>query len=289
MDALRGLRPEDAYAPAPGQDDYRSPDVLKKLGEAAGYQMQVGLLQKDMARAADADRQKAVDAAGQEADKLRARYFGGHDALEKAYNDAKKDVEKYQQQLAEARGNKTSIEDVRDTGAKLAAAVRNEAQSKAALDTEEKRKKLATETAAFVKKGDEAELDSVGKIYFERDQLLKQAKALNAAESTLAAIRTAADDKVAGELKKAQAATEKSRLEMERDESKRSAKTSLAQIAAMYMPSKDELKKWEDVDKAKERIQDIGVQTQRDEFAARRLWRARPPRRRRMRTRSAWT
>jgi len=258
IEALRGLRPEDAFGPVPGDRDYRSPEAQRKLAEAADYQRQIEAAQRKIATDAEADRQKQVEAAGQEADRLRARYFGGHEALEKAYAEAKKDVEKYQQQLATARENKTSMEDVRDTGAKLADAVRKEAQAKAGLDTEEQRKKFAEEAAAFTKKGDDAELGALGKIYYQRDQLLKQAAQVKASEAEIAAIRQSAEEQAAPVAKKAQE-------EFEAYDRKRSLEQSREQLGVLLpMPSKEQMKAWEDVDAAQERIQDIGVDAQRE-------------------------
>jgi hypothetical protein len=256
IEALRGLRPEDAFGPEPGDQDYRSPQAQRKIAEAADYQRQIEAAQRKLATDAEADRQKQVEAAGQEADRLRARYFGGHEALEKAYTDAKKDVEKYQQQLATARENKTSMEDVRDTGAKLAAAVRKEAQARAGLDAEEQRKKFAEEAAAFTKKGDDAELGALGKIYYQRDQLLKQAAQVKASEAEIAAIRQSAEEQAAPLAKKAQD-------EFEAYDRKRALEQS-QKLVGLLLPSKAQMKEWEDVDAAQERIQDIGVDAQRE-------------------------
>ena len=48
--------------------------------------------------------------------------------------------------------------------------------------------------AEFEKKGDEAELDAIGKIYFQRDLLLQQAAHVKASEKEIADIRKAADE-----------------------------------------------------------------------------------------------
>jgi hypothetical protein len=47
----------------------------------------------------------------------------------------------------------------------------------------------------FEKKGDEAELTAIEKIYYQRDQLLKQAEKVKASESQVAAIRKSADQR----------------------------------------------------------------------------------------------
>ena len=43
------------------------------------------------------------------------------------------------------------------------------------------------EARSFVRKGDEAELDAIGKIYYQRDLLLKQAAKVKATEAEIAA------------------------------------------------------------------------------------------------------
>ena len=128
-----------------------------------------------------------------QADHLREMYFGGHDALERAYQAAKKDVEKYQDELAGAGRAGLSMAEVQTLGGKLAGAAGREQAAKAALDAEAERKKLIAEAAAFEKKGDEAELDAIGKIYHQRDLLLKQAEHMKGVEGEIVKIRQAAD------------------------------------------------------------------------------------------------
>jgi hypothetical protein len=67
----------------------------------------------------------------------------------------------------------------------------------------EQLKDFRRQAAEFEKKGDEAELDAIGKIYYQRDQLLQQAAKVKASESEIAAIRKAADEQAAVLSKKA--------------------------------------------------------------------------------------
>ena len=256
MEALRGLRPEDAFGPAPGQRDYRDPEAVRKLADAAQWQERIEQAQKKIASGAEAEKKRQLDAAGNEADRLRSQYFGGHSALEKAYNDAKKDVEKYQAQLATARENKTSMEDVRGIGEKLFAAVRKEAQAKSGMDAEEQRKKVLADIAAYTKKGDEAELDALSKIYYQRDQLLKQATQVKASEQQIAEIRKSADEQAAPIIKKA-------RVDFEEYDRKRSADAA-SKMAGAMLPSKEQLKEWDDYFNAQDRIAGINLQSRRD-------------------------
>jgi hypothetical protein len=270
LEALRGLRPEDAFGPAPGQQDYRDPEAVRKLSDAAQWQQRIEYAQKKLAADAEAAKQAQVSAAGDEADRLRARYFGGHDALEKAYTDAKKDVEKYQQQLAHARDDKKSLEEVRGIGANLAGAVAREAQAKAALDAVKKSaedarhaaeqlKEFRTQAAEFEKKGDEAELGAVGKIYYQRDLLLKQAEHLKGVEADVAAIRKSADEQ-------AGVAFNKIWAEFTEYDEKRASERNRKALAVM-MPSKEQMKEWEEGFAAQERIDSINMQSRRDKLS----------------------
>ena len=55
-------------------------------------------------------------------------------------------------------------------------------------------KEFQRQAAEFEKKGDESELDAIGKIYYQRDQLLKQAAQVKASETEIAAIRKSAEE-----------------------------------------------------------------------------------------------
>src|SRR5208337_3387634 len=124
-----------------------------------------------------------------------ARFFGTHDGMEKAYADAKKDVERLQKQLLEPDKPLTKAQ-AQDLGQQLHTAETTEARRKAALDA--------------VAKGAEQLKD------FRRQAAEQQKKML-----------------------------------------------------ALMMPSKEQMKEWEEGFAAQERIDDIGVQAQRDELRRR--------------------
>src|SRR5580658_4595080 len=113
----------------------------------------------------------------------------------------------------------------------------------------------------FEKKGDEAELTAIEKIYYQRDQLLKQAEKVKASESQVAAIRKSADQQ-------ADVLYKKSDEEFERYAAKHDAEQRQKMIALM-MPSKEQMKEWEEAFAAQERIEDIGVDAQREELRRR--------------------
>lgn len=93
-------------------------------------------------------------------------------------------------------------------------------------------------SAAFEEKGDEAELDAIGKIYYRRDQLLKQAEKVEGSESGIAAIRQAADQQAAVLYKKAQD-------EFDKHEEKQSAKRSKGNARA-HAAFERQTKAWEE-------------------------------------------
>ena len=70
------------------------------MRQAADIQKQIEQLQHSSA-AEQATRRMDLRAGKEETDRLRARFFGTHEGMEKAYSDAKKDVEKYQKELFE--------------------------------------------------------------------------------------------------------------------------------------------------------------------------------------------
>jgi hypothetical protein len=129
MLALQDLRPYDAF-----DQEHADSQVKAKLEQAERYAGQIVAAQKGIAAAAAAENKKQIEAAGSRADQLRSMYFGGHDALEKAYNQAKKDVEQYQEELASARAKKLDMKEVEDIGSKLKTASAAEARAKAAMD-----------------------------------------------------------------------------------------------------------------------------------------------------------
>jgi len=232
--------------------------------QASDIQGQIQQLQKMLEDAEAATKRKDIHEGKEETDRLRARFFGTHDGMEKAYADAKKDVERLQKQLLEPDKPLTKAQAL-DLGQQLHTAEATEAHRKAALDEvakgAEQLKDFRRQAAEFEKKGDEAELDAIGKIYYQRDKLLKQAAQVKASESEIAAIRKAADEQAAVLSKKAWE-------EFERYAAKEAAERRKKMLALM-MPSKEQMKEWEEGFAAQERIEDIGVQAQRDELRRR--------------------
>jgi hypothetical protein len=184
-----------------------------------------------------------------------SRYFGTHDGIEAAYQQAKKDVENYRKQLFEPEHPLTNTE-ASDLNKKLVEAEGREARAKGSLDAETERKKFLTESQSFVRKGDEAELDAIGKIYYQRDLLLQQAAKVKASEAEIAAIRKSADEQAGKVLKESMEKFEEYDQKRRADQQKR--------FLELFLPSKQQMKEWEDVFKAQERIEDIGVQAQKE-------------------------
>ena len=80
-----------------------------------------------------ATKRKDLRAGKEETDRIRARFFGTHEGMEKAYADAKKDVERLQKQLLEPDKPLTKAQ-AQDLGQQLQVAEATEARRKAALD-----------------------------------------------------------------------------------------------------------------------------------------------------------
>src|SRR5579864_8952720 len=228
---------------------------------AEEIQGQIQQLQKMLEDAEAATKRKDLQAGKEETDRIRARFFGTHDGMEKAYADAKKDVERLQKQLLEPDKPLTKAQ-AQDLGQQLRTAEATETRRKAALDAvtkgAEQLREFQRQAAEFEKKGDESELDATGKIYYQRDQLLRQAEKVKASESEIAAIRKSADEQAAVLSKKAWEEFEKY---AEKEDAERRKK-----MLALMMPSKEQMKEWEERFAAQERIADIGVQAQLEEL-----------------------
>jgi hypothetical protein len=239
-------------------------DEEARAKRASDIQGQIQQLQKMLEDAEAATKRTDLRAGKEETDRIRARFFGTHDGMEKAYADAKKDVERLQKQLLEPDKPLTKAQ-AQDLGQQLHVAEATEARRKAALDAvakgAEQLKDFRRQAAEFEKKGDEAELDAIGKIYYQRDQLLQQAAKVKASESEIAAIRKAADEQAAVLSKKAWEEFEKYADKQAAEQQKK--------MLALMMPSKEQMKEWEEGFAAQERIEDIGVQAQRDELRRR--------------------
>src|SRR6204780_1981270 len=243
-------------------------DEEDRSKKASDIQDQIQQLQKMLADAEAATKRGDLHAGKEETDRIRARFFGTHDGMEKAYADAKKDVERLQKQLLESDKPLTKSQ-AQDLDQQLKAAEANETRRKAALDavTEgaEQRKEFQRQAAEFEKKGDESELDAIGKIYYQRDQLLRQAAQVKASEKEIAAIRKSAEEQASVIYKKSWEEFEKY-AEKEDAERRKNA-------LAMMLPSKEQMKEWEEYFAAQEKIEDIGAQAQR-EAASRRAARS---------------
>jgi ABC-type transporter Mla subunit MlaD len=230
-----------------------------RMRKAADIQKEIENLQHMLDAAEQATHRTDLRAGKEETDRLRARFFGTHEGMEKAYSDAKKDVENYRKQLFEPEKPLTGTE-VRELSGKLREAEGTEARWKAALDAEkdysDQLKQFRTEASAFEKKGDEAELSALEKIYRQRDLLLDQAAKVKASEAEIAAIRKSADEQASVLLKKSWDEFEKYDQQRRAEQSKK--------MMELFLPSKEQLKEWEEVFKAQDRIQDIGVDMQQD-------------------------
>ena len=127
---------------------------------------------------------------------------------------------------------------------------------KAATEAAKQLKEFRTQAAVFERRGDEAELDATGKIYFQRDLLLKQAGHLKGVEGDIAKIRKSADEQASVVFKKDWAEFEKSDQKRSADLQKRSLE--------MYEPSKGQMKEWSEGFAAQDQIDSINLQSRRD-------------------------
>jgi len=130
------------------------------------------------------------------------------------------------------------------------------ANLKAQAEATKELKEFQRSAAEFEKKGDEAELDTAGKIYYQRDQLLQQAEKVKASEAEIAAIRKSADEQVAVVFKKASE-------EFEKYDQKRGADL-MHRMVMLQAPTKEQIQGWGEGFSAQERVEDLGVQAQRE-------------------------
>ncbi len=202
---------------------------------------------------------------GDEAERLRNLYFGGHDALERAYQKAKKDVETYQEALKPENVQREGLgmADVQATGLKLKTAVDAEARAKAAIDAAQKAKGEATryesEAQAFIERGAEIGITEMGKIYAARDRILAQLEKLKKSESELAAIRASAEQQIAPLMEKAEKELDSYMRKQEEAKSKK-------YLLAAAPISTEDLKRTLDQFKAQEEIASIAVEAQKTEL-----------------------
>ena len=228
---------------------------LARMKKAADIQKDIEQMQYTLQEAEKATHRADLKEGQSYIEGLRSRYFGSHDGIEEAYSQARKDVENYRKQLFEPEHPLTKTE-ASDLNKKLVEAEGREARAKASLDVESERKKFLTESQSFVRKGDEAELDAIGKIYYQRDLLLQQAAKVKASEAEIAAIRKSADEQAGKVLKESMEKFEEYDQKRRADQQKK--------FLELFLPTKEQMKEWEDVFKAQERIEDIGVQAQKE-------------------------
>ncbi len=107
---------------------------------------------------------------------------------------------------------------------------------KAHTEEAKKLKEFLANSATFQRKGDEAGLSEVGKIYYELDQLLKTGTGLRGGDKAAAADRAAAAARVAVVMKQ-------EREKFEEADRVRVEKAS-EHTTALYLPTKDQLKDW---------------------------------------------
>jgi hypothetical protein len=132
-----------------------------------------------------------------------------------------------------------------------------------AKELKEAVKQFQTSSAEFEKKGTEADLDAVGKIFYQRDQLIAQAQKLKGVEADIVAIRKSADEQ-AGKIRTAEAAKfdldwRKFEEAAQEDQSKRSLK-----MMERLGPSKDQMKEWEEWFRAQDQVDSINLEAQKD-------------------------
>ena len=177
-----------------------------------------------------------------------------------AVQRAQKELEKTQKELSSLQAIGAPWEKMGPLAAKAEQQkAQIEAIKKAAEDAKhatEQLKQFRTQATEFEKKGDEAELGAIGKIYYQRDLLIKQAEHLKGVEADIAGIRKSADEQAGVIFKKDWDAFEKHAQE-EQDKRNR-------QMVLMMGPSKGQLKEWEDQFKANDEIDSISLNSRKD-------------------------
>ena len=76
-------------------------DEEERGKRASDIQAQIQQLQKMLEDAEAVNKRKDLQAGKEETERIRARFFGTHEGMERAYADAKKDVERLRKQLLE--------------------------------------------------------------------------------------------------------------------------------------------------------------------------------------------
>jgi hypothetical protein len=235
-------------------------EELGRMRKAADIEKEIDGLQHMLDAAEQATRRTDLRAGKEETDRLRARFFGTHEGMEKAYSDAKKDVEKYQKELFEPEKPLTRTE-VLDLSGKLRTSQGTEARWKAALDAEATSKQEAgawdRQLEEQQKRGAEAGLDAIGKLTRERDQFLAQGEKLHKSEEELAAARKAFDDQILEESVKEHV----KELNKEIDEQN---KLIHQHVEELNRDLAEQRRHDEQVERTRQRIESINVQAQRE-------------------------
>jgi hypothetical protein len=129
-------------------------------------------------------------------------------------------------------------------------------QIEAGRQAAEKVQQFHRSAAEFSKRGDEAEMSAIAKIYYQRDQLIKQAEHMKGVEADIAAIRKSADEQAGAIFKKDWEKFE------EYDQTRRNEQS--RKMLMMMGPSKEQLKEWEEGFAAQEQIDSINLQARKD-------------------------
>jgi hypothetical protein len=150
----------------------------------------------------------------------------------------------------------SSVKDVSDYAAAEKQVQRIKDQIAGGKQVAEQLKQFRTAAAEFEKKGDESELSAIGKIYYQRDQLIAQAGKLKGVEADIAGIRKSADEQASVIFKKD---WDKFEEYAQKEQEERSRK-----MALMMGPSKEQLKEWAEGFAAEDQINSINLQSRKD-------------------------
>jgi hypothetical protein len=181
------------------------------------------------------------------------RAFGGREGLAGQLKQAEESLSK----MAKPELGISSIKDVGDYAAAEKKVESLKEQIEAAKHATEQMREFHRAAAEFEKKGDESELGAVGKIYYQRDLLLKQAAQVKASEADIAAIRKAANE---------QALTEAVKEHVKDLNAAMSEQNKLIHehVEELNRDLAEQRKHDEQVQRTRERIESIGLQAQRE-------------------------
>jgi len=193
-------------------------------------------------------------------DKVDARQKG--DAAVRAFQASQGlsgQLKKAEDALAAMAKPELGVSSAKDVGAYEAAdrrvtSLKN--QIEVAKQGVEQLKQFRTQAAEFEKKGDESELGAIGKIYYQRDLLIKQAEHLKGVEADVAGIRKSADEQASVVFKKDWAKFEEYAQAQQNEQSRK--------MIGMMGPSKEQLKEWAEGFAAQEQIDSINLQSRKD-------------------------